>query len=202
MQILGRQGSLHDKKIGAPVTKRQDKTKTGKKGDEIAAHGIGTRYGVLPEMGKGRIGQGGLHLVPAIKFCQAHDADRQETKDDEEKNQMLIDLLRKEEFKKVLIFSETKRQVSKLCRLLKKFEVKVDEIHGDKSQQYRSKAIQKFKSGSIQVMVATDVASRGIDIDNISHVINYRVPSSKESYIHRIGRTGRAGKEGYAITFI
>jgi ATP-dependent RNA helicase RhlE len=124
------------------------------------------------------------------------------TKDDEEKNQMLIDLLRKEEFKKVLIFSETKRQVSKLCRLLKKFEVKVDEIHGDKSQQYRSKAIQKFKSGSIQVMVATDVASRGIDIDNISHVINYRVPSSKESYIHRIGRTGRAGKEGYAITFI
>tara|TARA_B100001059_G_scaffold104641_2_gene104467 strand:- start:15959 stop:17302 length:1344 start_codon:yes stop_codon:yes gene_type:complete len=123
-------------------------------------------------------------------------------KDDTEKNQMLVDLLRKKEFKKVLIFSETKRQVSKLCRILKKFELRVDEIHGDKSQQYRSKAIQKFKSGSIQVMVATDVASRGIDIDNITHVINYRVPSSKESYIHRIGRTGRAGKEGYAITFI
>jgi ATP-dependent RNA helicase RhlE len=124
------------------------------------------------------------------------------TKDDEEKNQMLIDLLRKNEFKKVLIFSETKRQVSKLCNVLKKFDVRVDEIHGDKSQQYRSKAIQKFKSGSIQVMVATDVASRGIDIDNITHVINYRIPSSKESYIHRIGRTGRAGKEGNAITFI
>lgn len=123
-------------------------------------------------------------------------------KDDTEKNQMLVDLLRKEKFKKVLIFSETKRQVSKLCRILKKFEVRVDEIHGDKSQQYRSKAIQKFKSGSIQVMVATDVASRGIDIDNITHVINYRVPSSRESYIHRIGRTGRAGKEGNAITFI
>jgi len=124
------------------------------------------------------------------------------TKDDIEKNQMLVDLLRKEEFKKVLIFSETKRQVSKLCRILKKFDINVDEIHGDKSQQYRSKAIQKFKSGNINVMVATDVASRGIDIDNISHVINYRVPSSKESYIHRIGRTGRAGKEGYAITFL
>ena len=123
-------------------------------------------------------------------------------KDDTEKNQMLVDLLRKEKFKKVLIFSETKRQVSKLCRILKKFEVRVDEIHGDKSQQYRSKAIQKFKSGSIQVMVATDVASRGIDIDNITHVINYSVPSSRESYIHRIGRTGRAGKEGNAITFI
>lgn len=124
------------------------------------------------------------------------------TKDEEEKNQILVDLLRKNEFKKVLIFSETKRQVSKLCRILKKFDLRVDEIHGDKSQQYRFKAIQKFKSGSIQVMVATDVASRGIDIDNITHVINYRVPSSKESYIHRIGRTGRAGKEGYALTFL
>ena len=123
-------------------------------------------------------------------------------KDDEEKNQMLVDLLRKKEFKKVLIFSETKRQVSKLCRVLKKFDLKVDEIHGDKSQQHRSKAIQKFKLGAIQIMVATDVASRGIDIDNITHVINYRIPSSKESYIHRIGRTGRAGKEGYALTFI
>jgi len=124
------------------------------------------------------------------------------TKDDEEKNQMLVDLLRKKEFKKVLIFSETKRQVSKLCKILKKSKLRVDEIHGDKSQQYRSKAIQKFKSGSIQVMVATDVASRGIDIDNITHVINYRIPSSKESYIHRIGRTGRAGKEGSALTFL
>ena len=123
-------------------------------------------------------------------------------KDDIEKNQMLVDLLRKKEFKKVLIFSETKRQVSKLCNILKKFELRVDEIHGDKSQQYRSKAIHKFKTGSIQIMVATDVASRGIDIDNITHVINYRVPSSRESYIHRIGRTGRAGKEGNAITFI
>ena len=113
-----------------------------------------------------------------------------------------MDFLSKEAFKKVLIFSETKRQVSKLCRQLKRLEVKVDEIHGDKSQQYRTKAIQKFKSGNIQVMVATDVAARGIDIDNITHVINYRIPFSKESYIHRIGRTGRAGKEGYAITFL
>ena len=124
------------------------------------------------------------------------------TKGDDEKIEILVDLLGKKAFKKVLIFSETKRQVSKLCRQLKKLQIKVDEIHGDKSQQYRSKAIQKFKSENIQVLVATDVASRGIDIDNITHVINYRVPSSKESYIHRIGRTGRAGKEGYAITFV
>jgi ATP-dependent RNA helicase RhlE len=124
------------------------------------------------------------------------------TKGDDEKIEILLDLLSKEDFKKVLIFSETKRQVSKLCRQLKKLKVKVDEIHGDKSQQYRSKAIQKFKSGNIQVLVATDVASRGIDIDNITHVINYRIPNSRESYIHRIGRTGRAGKEGSAITFL
>ena len=124
------------------------------------------------------------------------------TKGDDEKIEILMDFLSKEAFKKVLIFSEAKRQVSKLCRQLKRLEVKVDEIHGDKSQQYRSKAIQKFKSGNIQVMVATDVAARGIDIDNITHVINYRIPFSKESYIHRIGRTGRAGKEGYAITFL
>jgi ATP-dependent RNA helicase RhlE len=124
------------------------------------------------------------------------------TKGDDEKIKILVDLLGKKAFKKVLIFSETKRQVSKLCRQLKKLQIKVDEIHGDKSQQYRSKAIQKFKSSNIQVLVATDVASRGIDIDNISHVINYRIPNSKESYIHRIGRTGRAGKEGSAITFV
>jgi ATP-dependent RNA helicase RhlE len=124
------------------------------------------------------------------------------TKGDDEKIKILVDLLGKKAFKKVLIFSETKRQVSKLCRQLKKLQIKVDEIHGDKSQQYRSKAIQKFKSSNIQVLVATDVASRGIDIDNITHVINYRIPNSKESYIHRIGRTGRAGKEGSAITFV
>ena len=124
------------------------------------------------------------------------------TKGDDQKIEILLDLLSKQAFKKVLIFSETKRQVSKLCRQLKKLQVKVDEIHGDKSQQYRSKAIQKFKSGNIQVLVATDVASRGIDIDNITHVINYRIPNSRESYIHRIGRTGRAGKEGSAITFL
>ncbi len=77
----------------------------------------------------------------------------------------------------------------------------VVEIHGDKTQMYRSKAVRKFKSGAIKVLVATDVASRGIDIDNVTHVINYEIPSSRESYIHRIGRTGRAGKSGNAITF-
>ena len=95
----------------------------------------------------------------------------------------------------MLIFLDTKRQVTRLYRQLKKNDFRVDEIHGDKSQNYRSKAIQNFKSGKIQIMVATDVASRGIDIDNISLVVNYHIPGSRESYVHRIGRTGRAGRK-------
>ncbi|MBT7655203.1 MAG: C-terminal helicase domain-containing protein, partial [Flavobacteriales bacterium] len=120
----------------------------------------------------------------------------------EEKNQILQELLQRKEYRKVLIFLDTKSQVTRLYRQLKKNDFRVDEIHGDKSQNYRSKAIQNFKSGKIQVMVATDVASRGIDIDNISLVVNYHIPGSRESYVHRIGRTGRAGKEGHAITFV
>jgi ATP-dependent RNA helicase RhlE len=123
------------------------------------------------------------------------------TRGDDDKFDILADLLDKEEFEKVLIFLETKRQVSKLFMRLKQYGVRIDEIHGDKTQMYRSKAVRKFKSGAIKVLVATDVASRGIDIDNVTHVINYEIPSSRESYIHRIGRTGRAGKSGNAITF-
>lgn len=120
----------------------------------------------------------------------------------EEKNEILRELLQRKEYCRVLIFLDTKRQVTRLYRQLKKQSFKVDEIHGDKSQNYRSKAIQNFKSGHVQVMVATDVAARGIDIDNISLVINYHIPSTRESYVHRIGRTGRAGKQGQALTFI
>ena len=123
------------------------------------------------------------------------------TRGDDDKFNILTDLLEKEEFEKVLIFLETKRQVSKLFMRLKQYGIRIDEIHGDKTQMYRSKAVKKFKSGAIKVLVATDVASRGIDIDNVTHVINYEIPSSRESYIHRIGRTGRAGKYGNAITF-
>ena len=123
------------------------------------------------------------------------------TRGDDDKFDILADLLEKKEFEKVLIFLETKRQVSKLFMRLKQYGVRIDEIHGDKTQMYRSKAVRKFKSGAIKVLVATDVASRGIDIDNVTHVINYEIPSSRESYIHRIGRTGRAGKSGNAITF-
>ena len=80
--------------------------------------------------------------------------------------------------------------------------VSSDEIHGNKSQNYRQNALNKFKSGKVKVLVATDVAARGLDVSDVTHVINYQLPGSIDSYIHRIGRTGRAGKKGKAYTFV
>ena len=120
----------------------------------------------------------------------------------ENKFDVLLDMIRKEDFDKVLVFAETKRWVAKLTEKLKKAGISADEIHGDKSQGYRKKALNRFRSGNVQVLVATDVAARGIDVDDITHVINYELPQSMESYIHRIGRTGRAGKAGKAYTLV
>lgn len=120
----------------------------------------------------------------------------------DEKFSILLNLIQNPTFKKVLIFSETKRGVSKLTLKLKKSGILVDEIHGDRSQFQRNKALNKFKFGHIQVLTATDVAARGLDIEDITHVINYQIPRDMESYIHRIGRTGRAGKSGIALTLI
>lgn len=115
---------------------------------------------------------------------------------------MLLDLIAQKEFEKVLIFAETKRLVDRVTRRLNGSGVAVDQIHGNKTQNYRNKALDKFRSGKVKVLVATDVAARGIDISDITHVINYQIPLSYDSYIHRIGRTGRAGKTGKAFTFI
>ncbi len=120
----------------------------------------------------------------------------------ENKMDVLLSMLRDNTFKKVLLFAETKRRVSRICRDLRRAGIKADEIHGDKSQNYRTNALNSFKNMKIQVLVATDVASRGLDISQVSHVINYQQPRNMDSYIHRIGRTGRAGKSGKAITFI
>lgn len=114
----------------------------------------------------------------------------------------LLSMLKEDEFQKVLIFAETKRRVSGLAKQLKKSKFKVDEIHGDKSQNYRKHALNDFKKGKVKVLVATDVAARGLDISDVTHVINYEVPNDYETYIHRIGRTGRAGKKGKAYTFV
>jgi ATP-dependent RNA helicase RhlE len=123
-------------------------------------------------------------------------------RDGENKMEVLIGLLKDPSFEKVLIFDDTKRGVSRICKNLRKSGIRADEIHGDKSQNYRINALEAFRNRKIQVLVATDVAARGLDIINVSHVINYQQPPNMDSYIHRIGRTGRAGKQGKAYTFV
>ncbi|MSU76381.1 DEAD/DEAH box helicase [Patescibacteria group bacterium] len=120
----------------------------------------------------------------------------------EEKISVLRDLLRKPEFDKVLIFGRTKWSVQKLADTLKKSGIQAEAIHGNKSQPQRQRALKAFSSGKVNVLVATDVASRGLDIPDVSHVINFDQPNSHDDYIHRIGRTGRAGKGGHALTFV
>ncbi len=120
----------------------------------------------------------------------------------EDKFKVLREMLSQNEFKKVLLFEETKHRVSRLCLKLNKAGIQADQIHGNKSQNARQSALKAFKQGRVQVLVATDVASRGLDVSDVSHVINYQVPQTHDSYIHRIGRTGRAGKIGKAYTFV
>lgn len=114
----------------------------------------------------------------------------------------LHDLLRQDEFDKVLIFGRTKWGVQKLTDELIRRGFKAGAIHGNKRQNQRQKVLDAFKSNEIQILLATDVASRGLDIPNVSHVINYDMPESYEVYVHRIGRTGRADKKGIALTFL
>ncbi len=120
----------------------------------------------------------------------------------ENKFDVLFNLVNEASFKKVLLFAETKRTVDRLSKQLAQSGIKTDVIHGNKSQNYRSRAIKMFKLGKTKVLVATDVAARGIDIKGVTHVINYQLPQTMDSYIHRIGRTGRAETAGKAITFV
>ncbi|MEK7597193.1 MAG: DEAD/DEAH box helicase [Patescibacteria group bacterium] len=118
------------------------------------------------------------------------------------KMEKLSSLLRQEEFKKVLVFGRTKHGVERMARDLFQKGFKVTSIHGDKAQFQRQQAIRMFKEDVVKIMVATDVAARGLDIANVSHVINYDIPQTYEDYIHRIGRTGRANLSGTALTFV
>ena len=118
-----------------------------------------------------------------------------------EKKKLLIDLLKKDKNKSVLIFSRTKHGADNISRILKKSGIQSEAIHGDKSQGQRQRALSDFKSGKVKVMVATDIAARGIDIRELGMVINYDLPDVAETYVHRIGRTGRAGHAGVALTF-
>ncbi|MBI5078214.1 MAG: DEAD/DEAH box helicase [Candidatus Yonathbacteria bacterium] len=120
----------------------------------------------------------------------------------EDKLEVLHDLLVQPEFKKVLIFGRTKHGVEKLAVALTKKGFKAQSIHGDKNQGQRQRALDAFKRGVAQILVATDVAARGLDIAGVSHVINYDIPETYDDYVHRIGRTGRAGQKGKALTFV
>jgi ATP-dependent RNA helicase RhlE len=118
------------------------------------------------------------------------------------KVETLHDLLLQSGFDKVIIFGRTKWGIQKLTNELVYRGFNADAIHGNKNQNQRQRVLQQFKDNKIQILLATDVASRGLDIENVTHVINYDAPTSYEDYIHRIGRTGRAGKRGVALTFV
>ena len=117
------------------------------------------------------------------------------------KQSLLTSLLRDEALSKVIVFTRTKHRANKVAEQLSKSGLPADAIHGNKSQSARQNALERFKNGSARVLVATDIAARGIDVDGISHVINFELPNEPESYVHRIGRTARAGAGGIAIAF-
>ena len=118
-----------------------------------------------------------------------------------EKSQLLIDLLSASDAQQVLVFSRTKHGADNIARMLKRAGIRSEAIHGNKSQGQRQRALGDFKSGKVKVMVATDIAARGIDVSELHTVINYDLPDAAETYVHRIGRTGRAGHSGVALTF-
>ena len=118
-----------------------------------------------------------------------------------DKKKLLIHILNDKSIKSALIFSRTKHGADKITKDLVKAGIKTEAIHGNKSQNARQKALSNFKSGQIKALIATDIAARGIDIDELSHVINFELPNVPETYVHRIGRTGRAGSSGIAYSF-
>ncbi|MDQ5932634.1 MAG: ATP-dependent helicase RhlE, partial [Patescibacteria group bacterium] len=125
-----------------------------------------------------------------------------EASDKSHKHELLKGMLSKDEFDKVLVFGETKFGVQRLADSLSKEGIPSEAIHGNKSQSQRQRALNAFKTNKVKVLIATDVAARGLDIPNVSHVINFDTPATYEDYVHRIGRTGRGGAHGSALTFI
>jgi ATP-dependent RNA helicase RhlE len=117
------------------------------------------------------------------------------------KNSLLLELLKDEKIKTALVFTRTKYGADKVVRVLKKKNISAEAIHGNKAQNARQKALSGFKSQTTRVLVATDIAARGIDVDDLEYVINFEIPNISETYVHRIGRTGRAGAKGTAISF-
>lgn len=118
------------------------------------------------------------------------------------KTALLLNLLETNNYERVIVFTRTKRGAERLAHILSAREMKASRIHADRSQSQRESALREFREGKTQVLVATDIASRGIDVDSVSHVINYDVPEAPQDYVHRVGRTGRAGNIGQAITLV
>ncbi|MFA6263825.1 MAG: DEAD/DEAH box helicase [Candidatus Babeliales bacterium] len=141
-------------------------------------------------------------LSISVKTRQTAENVNQDVVRTNNKIETLHDLLIKPDFTKVIVFVRTKRAADKLSKNLNERGFKIATIHGDKTQAHRKKALELFKGNFVKVLLATDVVARGIDIDNVSHVINFDMPQTHEDYIHRIGRTGRANKIGQALTFI
>ena len=121
--------------------------------------------------------------------------------DKNNKNGLLLYLLKNPEIVTALVFTRTKHGADKVVKLLQKENITAAAIHGNKSQNARQNALTNFKNGNLRVLVATDIAARGIDIDELTHVMNFELPNVPETYVHRIGRTGRAGNTGIAISF-
>jgi ATP-dependent RNA helicase RhlE len=119
-----------------------------------------------------------------------------------DKRALLVDVLRDQAMRRVLVFSRTKHGANRIAEHLVKDGIGAEAIHGNKSQNARERALANFKAGKIRVLVATDIAARGIDIDEVTHVVNFDVPEVPETYVHRIGRTARAGASGMAMTFV
>lgn len=117
------------------------------------------------------------------------------------KSKLLIDLLKTNRSDSVLVFSRTKHGADKIVKILSKVQIKAEAIHGNKSQNRRQKTLNDFKNGALSILIATDIAARGIDVDDLSLVVNYDLPNVPETYVHRIGRTGRAQASGKAISF-
>lgn len=122
--------------------------------------------------------------------------------DRERKRELLSHLIRSQNWRQVLVFTRTKHGANRLCKQLGTDGIKAAAIHGNKSQGARTQALAKFKSGNLPVLVATDIAARGLDIDQLPHVVNFELPNVPEDYVHRIGRTGRAGNEGEAMSLV
>ncbi len=154
-----------------------------------------------------RLADGLLHEPVLIEVARRNTASEQVTQhvypvDKARKQELLTHLIKLGNWQQVLVFTRTKHGADRLSKQLQREGISAGAIHGNKSQGARTKALKEFKEGAVRVLVATDIAARGLDIESLPHVVNYELPNVAEDYVHRIGRTGRAGKEGEALSLV